>query len=81
MTDEHKQRMGHLQKLLRNHDWFYQYSDDARVFRKGEAEWEQIRLAAKACGPDGQRLKKAHIDIHYNPGTGFELGWGDNVAA
>jgi hypothetical protein len=34
-----------FEQALINHDWFYQYSDDHRVWRAGEAAIERIRSA------------------------------------
>lgn len=36
-------------ELLENHDWFYQYSDDFRVYRKGEEERSNLRAFARQC--------------------------------
>lgn len=32
---------------LENHDWFFRYSDDGNVYRRGEANWERIQDLAK----------------------------------
>ena len=31
-----------LEKLLQNHDWFYQYSDDYSVYERGQFAWDTI---------------------------------------
>lgn len=35
-------------KMLKAHDWYYQYSDDHRVWSKGRAESQAIFAAMKA---------------------------------
>ena len=30
-------------RLVENHDWFYQYSDDHRVWQRGQTQWERIQ--------------------------------------
>ena len=31
-----------LEKLLQNHDWFSQYSDDFSVYERGQFAWDTI---------------------------------------
>ena len=35
------------QKLLDTHDWYYQYSDDYRWYKKGQAERDRLRALAE----------------------------------
>jgi hypothetical protein len=42
-------------KLLRSHDWYYQYSDDHRVYLAGERQHDAIRRASKES-PDHLKL-------------------------
>jgi hypothetical protein len=35
-------------KLLNDHDWYYAYSDDVRVYRNGTAERKEIEAIASA---------------------------------
>jgi hypothetical protein len=39
-----------LKKMLINHDWFYEYSDDHRAFMAGKASFDAIQAKAKALG-------------------------------
>ena len=34
---------------LAKHDWYYQYSDDPSVYRKGLSTWEHICTARTRC--------------------------------
>lgn len=34
-------------KALANHDWYYMFSDDQGVYRRGAASYEYLRSAAK----------------------------------
>jgi hypothetical protein len=42
-----------LRKLLRSHDWFYEYSDDHRYWRKGHEEWTEIRALRESLATRG----------------------------
>jgi len=45
--------MGNMERLiemLRNHDWYFDYSDDHRVWRRGVEERNQIRKEAERLG-------------------------------
>lgn len=33
-----------IKSLMQKHDWFFDYSDDMRDWRKGSAEKQEIRL-------------------------------------
>jgi hypothetical protein len=35
-----------FEKLLKSHDWYYRMSDDPSVYKRGEANWEQIKKMA-----------------------------------
>lgn len=45
-----------FRKLLSTHDWYYNYSDDHSVWRKGQAEWQAIASAMK----DSEELKAVY---------------------
>jgi len=38
---------GQLELLLRNHDWYYDYSDDHRSWTKGKRERDEINALVK----------------------------------
>ncbi len=38
-----------LEKLLKTHDWYYQYSDDHRYWKKGNEESNEIRRQMNIC--------------------------------
>ena len=40
-------------KLLRQHDWYYAYSDDGTVYRRGDAERGVLNSLRKCLDPDG----------------------------
>ena len=33
---------GKFEKALKGHDWYYQYSDDQSVWRRGRDQWKKI---------------------------------------
>ena len=50
-----------LRSLLEKHDWYYNYSDDSRYFRKGEDELKEIRRLVLLLGDEGDNLFKEHL--------------------
>lgn len=38
-----EQECDQLENMLRGHDWYYEHSDDARVYARGVAQYEAIR--------------------------------------
>ena len=45
-----------LEELLKNHDWYYLYSDDNRVYVKGHEERERINELVAKLGKTGEHL-------------------------
>ena len=45
-----------LHTLLKDHDFYYVYSDDGRVYDKGKASQEKIDVLIKEIGSEGKRL-------------------------
>jgi len=45
-----------LEELLNNHDWYYLYSDDNRVYVKGHEERERIDELVTKLGKTGEHL-------------------------
>jgi hypothetical protein len=42
-----------LEKLLRTHDWYYDYSDDYSAWKRGKAERDIINQEQKRLVSDG----------------------------
>tara|TARA_B100000575_G_C22720287_1_gene433108 strand:+ start:321 stop:524 length:204 start_codon:yes stop_codon:yes gene_type:complete len=42
-----------LEKLLQNHDWFYQYSEDFSVYERGLKAQETINIAIEVLEDAG----------------------------
>lgn len=49
-----------LERLLRGHDWYYQYSDDYNVFRRGQSERSAIRFLVEKLGLEGEALYREY---------------------
>ena len=45
-----------LQKLLEDHDFYYVYSDDGRVYDKGNASQDKIDVLVKDIGSEGKKM-------------------------
>jgi hypothetical protein len=45
-----------LELRLKHHDWYYNYSDDYSVWKRGEADASRIAALVTACGDKGKEL-------------------------
>jgi hypothetical protein len=45
-----------LESLLKNHDWYYAWSDDHRVYKKGAETEKQIKELVNQLGKEGEDL-------------------------
>ena len=57
----------YLENLLSKHDWYYEYSDDHRVWRKGRDEAEEIRRQTDICCGLGLSEEAEIIKEKYRP--------------
>jgi hypothetical protein len=48
----------------RTHDWFYDYSDDYRVWRAGETEHKHL-VAAYRYSPELEKIYRAWADFYF----------------
>ena len=48
-----KTKLQTLEKLLQNHDWFYQFSDDYSVYERGDRELNTINEVISALKDAG----------------------------
>lgn len=59
--------MEELENLLKSHDWFYDYSDDSRVWRRGESERMRIEQLMKKLASESpeqkEKVKKLWTEI------------------
>lgn len=46
-----------LEKMLREHDWYYMYADDSRAYNKGRDESRAIDFEMKAAAAAGMEEK------------------------
>ena len=56
-----------LETLLKNHDWFYQYSDDNRVYEQGKFEWFMISKIMESLDDAGFSDKSSALYDKYLP--------------
>ena len=56
-----------LEKLLQNHDWFYQYSEDFSVYERGNRESDTINTVIKALEDAGLGDKANALYEKYLP--------------
>jgi len=57
MTEELKL----LERLLANHDWFYDWSDDMRVYERGRDQKREITALANKLRQDGYAEQVADL--------------------
>ena len=53
--------LNRLDQMLKDHDWYFSYSDDFRVWKKGEEEHKKIMDMVKKLGKDGKKLYNKYI--------------------
>ena len=49
---EQQDRLAEYKRRLGNHDWFYEYSDDHGVWRKGSEMYATLRSMQAEMDPD-----------------------------
>jgi hypothetical protein len=49
-TKQRNEKIAEMRKLLEEHDWHYDKSDDSRVYDRGLAERRKIEALAKTDG-------------------------------
>ena len=69
--EKHQELMSQLREKMEGWDWFYEMSDDHRVWVRGEAYKNEVRDLVNQIGKDGERMYKSYMDIHYSPASGF----------
>lgn len=58
-------------KKLQNHDWFYDFSDDGRVWREGREAEARLRGEARDLGPEYVQLFNDYeASVWSGPGFG-----------
>lgn len=57
--NQKKTKMKELEKLLKDFDWYFTYSDDRRSYKKGQEQQDQIRKLVDLIGKDGMTLYKS----------------------
>ena len=55
--------------LLERHDWYYDWSDDHRVWRKGTRERNILESLAKENGPEYQTLLEQYRKYMFKANT------------
>ena len=58
--------------VLDKHDWFYDFSDDRKVRRKGQQKEHEIMMIASAYGDKYLALYQ-HFHLHHFSGDSFNL--------
>jgi hypothetical protein len=48
--------MKELEELLKSHDWYFEYSDDHKVWRRGKNQLNAIRRKVKDVGSKGLEM-------------------------
>ena len=56
-----------LEKLLKNHDWFYQYSEDYNVYEQGQTAWNAIAVVMSALKDAGFEHEAEYLYEKYLP--------------
>jgi hypothetical protein len=62
-----KNKFKTLEELLKNHDWFYQYSDDFSVYSSGQKTWDTINTVIKVLEEAGFSKETDELYEKYLP--------------
>jgi len=68
MTPDHENYI----KLLKSHDWYYDYSDDHSVWKRGVAARDRLRALQKDLDPTGE-IWDEHAPEGYKMSKPIEL--------
>lgn len=52
-------------KMLAAFDWAYEFSDDARVYRRSSLDHQALRALAGVNGPEFEELLTAYQDVYF----------------
>lgn len=58
--------IGDLEEAMLNHDWYYTYSDDHRVWRQGEASLARLRSGSAWLSDNGFKDQVNQLWERYN---------------
>lgn len=64
MSKEHNPVVELYIKSLKAHDWFYEYSDDHRVWTRGKDQRRIILNLREQCDPDSE-IWNEHCPDHF----------------
>jgi len=59
--------LAQLEAALKRHDWYYDYSDDHRVWSSGNANWKLIQDLRHRLNIEGQGDAAKAIYDRYSP--------------
>ena len=62
-----KNELKTLESLLKNHDWFYQYSDDYSVYENGQRSLDTIQKIMETCKELGFSKEANDLYEKYEP--------------
>ena len=60
-----KERLLQLDQLMKNHDWYYEMSDEHRVWESGRVERNEIENLMEKLGSEAKKLWKKHTGEEY----------------
>jgi hypothetical protein len=63
-----EQLMEQYLTLLDTHDWYFEYSDDFRVYQEGRKQLDELRQMSTVCDPE-LTIYNSHKPKGLNNGT------------
>ena len=61
LLEDYKKDLSDLEKLLRSHDWYFEYSDDSKVWNNGKANRDKIFSLMNKLKSDGYEREAVTI--------------------
>lgn len=69
------EQLANLEQLMKNHDWTYHYSDDHRVWRRGEESSARLTSAMQTLKSQGLEQQVQALWEQYCPWSETNGGW------
>lgn len=66
MTQQTTPILEQLKAALASHDWYYNYSDDYTVYRKGQRQWSNICILREQANQAGLKAEADALYEHYS---------------
>lgn len=64
-SDNMSTKINRLMNLLKNHDWYFDYSDDSNAWHRGNAQAKEIESLVLTLGKTGINMYNDHAPSNF----------------